>query len=239
MKLTITAVIAFIVLCLSCLAGDSVDKTVEVRLKLSPTISDKPLTGRVYVLVRLDIYSKPLEGPSLSESDPFFALDVKNWKPGEEITITNDALGYPYPINALPVRSCLVQVVLDTNTIERNFGDAPTFIPGKIFSGIETLIIQDKKKNSISIELDRKSGGIEIEETDFIKDFQVKSTLLSSFYKRPVAIKAAVILPPTYYENQNRKYGTVFVMPGFGSRYTVAFRDDFQIGRYGMNKGGL
>jgi hypothetical protein len=239
MKLLVKTALTIFVLCLFCLPQTASGKTVAVHLKLSPSVCDKPLTGRVYVLVRLDVYSHPLEEPSFSESEPVFAMDVKDWKAGEEIVMTGDALSYTFPIDSLPVGSCILQAVLDTNTIERNFVDAPDKIPGKIYSRVKTLVVMDQKKNSVDVELDKKSEEPEIEETDFIRSFQVPSRLLSSFYKRAVTIKGAVILPPSYYQTPSRKYATVFVLPGFGTRYTTVFQNDFQIGRYGMNQIGL
>ena len=122
MKIILKTISIIILLCLSSLAGET-QKTVEVHLKLSPAVSDQPLTGRVYLLVRLDIYSHPLDGPSFSEEDPFFALDVKDWQPGEEIVMTDKAPGYPYSLSNLPVATCIAQAILDTNTVERDFAD--------------------------------------------------------------------------------------------------------------------
>jgi len=221
------------------LATANADKTVEIQLSLSKSVADHALTGRVYVLFDNNVYARPLDGPDGSPNKPFFALDVKGWETFQKLVVTNEALGFPCSLDQLPNGYYSVQALLDTNTVDRDFEDSPGVIPGGIYSEIAVVSIQDGKKNTVALDLMNKTGAREFEETELIKEIKLESRLLSDFYGRPTSIKAAVILPPSYFEDTAKKYATVYIMPGFGTRYYAAASDNFQIQRYGMNRVGL
>src|SRR6478672_12246861 len=65
-------------------------------------VSDKPFTGRVYVMLNRSDRSEPRFGPSWFKPEPIFARDVKEWKPGEELVIDGTALAFPDPLAKLP-----------------------------------------------------------------------------------------------------------------------------------------
>ncbi len=237
---SLTAIILIVMgICVSGPAGSTADKTVEIHLSLAQGVSNIALSGRVYVFFDRNIYGHPLDGPDASAKKPFFAMDAENWKTGKELLMTNEALGFPCALDQLPAGSYAVQALLDTNTVERDFADAPGNISGRIFSGVVVTSIRDGKKNVIDLCLENKAGKREFEGTAYIKEIKLESRLLSAFWRRPTTIRAAVILPPSYYEDTTRKYGTVYVFPAFGRRYYSAVSDDYQIARVGMNMLGL
>jgi len=77
------------------------------------------------------------------------------------------------------------------------------------------------------------TGPPKFKETEFVKEAAVPSPLLSQFYGEPQVIQAAVILPPSYFLQPERRYPSVYVMGGWGSTH----RDGLsaaQQQRYGM-----
>lgn len=222
-----------------CLAETNADKTVEIHLSLSSGVCDHALTGRVYVLFDKNIYGHPFDGPDGSEKKPFFAQDVQGWKAGQKLVLTTDALGFPCALNQIPPGAYAVQALLDTNTVERDFEDAPGNIPGRIYSEIAVVRIHDAGTSVINLSLDQKAGGREFAETRYIREIKVPSALLTAFYGRPTMLRAAVLLPPSYYEDTTRRYATVYCFPGFGNRYSGIASGEFQLKRFGMNMIGL
>ncbi len=59
-------------------------------------------TGRVYV-VMTNASREPRRGPTWFGTQPFFALDVSGWKPGDELIFDDSALGYPGPLSSVEV----------------------------------------------------------------------------------------------------------------------------------------
>jgi S-formylglutathione hydrolase FrmB len=221
------------------LAGTSADKTIEIHLSLSSRVCDRAMTGRVYVLFDRNIYGHPLDGPDGSEKKPFFAVDVTNWTTDRKLVLKNEVLGFPCALNQIPGGMYAVQALLDTNTVERNFEEAPGTIPGRIYSEIAAVAIHDSGTSVVNLNLDQIGGGHEFGETRYIREIKVASTLLTAFGGRLTTMRAAVILPPSYFEDTTGIYATVYCFPGFGTRYYSVASGDFQLNRFGMNMVGL
>ena len=206
----------------------------EIRLKLSPTLSDTALSGRVYVMLDRNVYAQPLHSEMPDESSIWLAVDVDNWIPGTDFTMAGDISAYPCSLAELPAGDYAAQAVFDVNTTERSFSDAP----GNIFSNAVAASIRSSGNNFIDISLEHEVEVGAVHETGFIKEVRLGSRLLSDFLGRPTSVKAMVVLPPSYFHTPEQEYATVFVMPGFGSPYTEILRGDFQLHRYGMNSVG-
>ena len=68
-------------------------------------VSAAPVTGRVYVFLGSDRSSaEPRLGPDWFRPRPFFAVDVKGWKPGEPLRIDSKAAGFPDTLDGIPTR---------------------------------------------------------------------------------------------------------------------------------------
>jgi len=230
--------LAWVVILLGCctvgIAQTAVAHSTEIRLKLPAAISDTALSGRVYVMFDRNVYAHPVEAEMPGESSAWFATNVDNWKPGTDLVLAGEIDSYPYKLEDFPEGDYAVQAVFDVNTTERAFVGAT----GNIYSSPVAALIRGDGEHAVSIPLDHVYEEREVQETGFIKELVVQSRLLSDFLKRPTSIKAMVILPPSYFDSPQKEYATVFVLPGFGSAYTEALRNDFQIRRYGMNSVG-
>ena len=55
----------------------------EFHVVFDRAVSTEPFTGRVYVLLSQSEHEEPPAGPNWFNPEPFFAVDVKDWKPGE------------------------------------------------------------------------------------------------------------------------------------------------------------
>ena len=60
-------------------------RPLEFRVTFDKSVTDKPFTGRVYVMLsKTELKALP-SGPNWFAPEPFFAWDVKDWKPGETL----------------------------------------------------------------------------------------------------------------------------------------------------------
>src|SRR5262249_20569232 len=76
-------------------------KPLEFRVPFDRAVSDKPFTGRVFVMLTKSERNGPPSGLSWARPEPVFARDVKDWKPGEELVIDAAALAFPEPLAKL------------------------------------------------------------------------------------------------------------------------------------------
>jgi len=60
-------------------------KPLEFHLTFDKSVSAKPFTGRVYVMLTKGRRTDLPRGPSWMQPEPFFAIDAKDWKPGDEL----------------------------------------------------------------------------------------------------------------------------------------------------------
>src|SRR5260370_22393494 len=67
----------------------------EFQLTFEKNVSDTPFTGRVYVMLYREAVTSLRSGPNWFRPDPFFARDVKDWKPSEPLALGKNAIGYP------------------------------------------------------------------------------------------------------------------------------------------------
>lgn len=206
---------------------------VEFHIQYKPGIRSEPVSCRVYLLLDGDTKRNPLNGPALQRKQPFFALDVKNWKAGETIVLDHRAPAWPVNMNALK-GTYVIGAVMDMDTTERSF-----LAPGNGYSKKMTREINGGKDDVINITIDQKFKEPVFKETALTKEVGLKSKLLSDFYGRPIVMKAAVILPPSYLENPGRLYPAVYTAGGFGSRYYHISVGQWNQERFQMNKMGL
>jgi hypothetical protein len=177
-------------------------------------------TGRVYVLCtqgRRD----PRFGPGWFSPDPFIALDVEGWKPGEPLRITADeALAYPTPMGEIPHGEWKVQAVLRLDPDAPKLGSAP----GNAHSAVHTATFSGTEGGAVDLHVDRFGAPRALPSNDRVRVVEVRSERLSAFHGRDISMRAAVILPAGFDEDADRRYPAMYVIPGFGGDHTFAFR---------------
>jgi hypothetical protein len=207
----------------------------EFHIQYTESVTEGPVSCRVYVILDKAIHRTPRYGPSIFSPEPFYAVDVKDWKPGEIIVLDNNSLGYPVELDRIPPEMYVVQAVMDTNTTHRSFSVAP----GNGYSQKSIHEVIEGEKNIVELTIDQVVEEQKFKESEFIKYLAVPSQKLSDFYGREISIEAAVILPESYSENSSRSYPTVYVFPGWGATHLSVLRGSYQQKRYGMRGYGL
>jgi len=186
----------------------------KFEAKFNPEIRSKPFTGRVYVFFNRNSRN-PRLGPGWFNPPPFIAKDVKNLKPNQTVTFDDsdeaNILAFPEPLSKLNLNGFHAQVVMRFNPFVPTVGTGA----GNGYSNVVTL--QDGEKAVFKIGNLVKDR--EFHETKWVKLIRVKSKLLSDFFKRDVYAQGSVRLPASYYDQPNRRYPTIYRIPGFGGRH--------------------
>jgi S-formylglutathione hydrolase FrmB len=190
------------------------------HLTFDPGVSASPFTGRVYVLLsRKDVHQLP-SGPDWFHPEPFFALNVKDWRPGQVAVLDGRAVGYPHPLAKLPPGTYTAQAVMDFDRGARSFSTAE----GNGYSRPLHCDLDPATSGPVEIRLDQVWHEQPFRETPRVRLVDVPSKLLSAFYARPTHLRAGVVLPASYSASPRRRYPVVYEIPGFGGSHSMAFR---------------
>jgi len=204
-------------------------RELQLRFSFSEDISKTPVSGRIIVGFHRDL-AAPINNPDLFEQQPTFAWDVSDWQPGRPIILDGrDAVSWHGDLAELDGWYG-VQAALKTNRLARGLRAAGNAVSVKNVVYIE----KGKMCRPLDLLFHVPTGGPrEFKESEFVKEANIASPLLTRFYGEAQAIQAAVILPPSYFQEPERHYPSVYVMGGWGSSHRDALSGEPQK-RYGM-----
>jgi hypothetical protein len=206
-------------LALACLASRTgTARAVEFQVTFDRSVAETPFSGRVYVILGNSSLREPPAGPNWFKPDPFFALDVKDWKPDQVAVFPGDALGYPVPPAKLARGTYWAQAVMDFARGERSFSAAP----GNGYSESVQIEVDPMVGGVVHLRIDRRVPARRFKETDRVKLVEVESKLLSEFEGRPVRMRAGVVLPRSFAREPGQRYPVIYEIPGFGGTHTAA-----------------
>ena len=193
-------------------------KPVEFRLTFDQAALDRPFTGRVFVLLTRAEPTRLPRGLNWFNPEPAFAKDVKNWQPGEPLTVGADAIAFPTPLADLKPGKYFAQAVLDRDLGGISFAASP----GNAYSKPVPFAVGPKQPNAVLLNLDQVYREPPFQETDTIQLAEIQSKLLTAFHGKPTRLRAGVILPPSFGKLPDRKYPVVYEITGFGGDHTAA-----------------
>jgi S-formylglutathione hydrolase FrmB len=191
----------------------------EFHLTFEKNVSEKPFTGRVYVMLFKESVTSLRSGPSWFRPEPFFALDVKDWKPGEPIVLGKDALGFPTALDKLPTGTWSIHAVMDFNRGNISFCTAA----GNGYSEPLRRDLNAAESGRVKLTLNQVYKARPFVETDEVKLVEIESKLLTEFNGTATKMRAAVVLPESYASNPRKKFPVVYEIPGFGGNHFGAF----------------
>jgi hypothetical protein len=213
-KWTRAAVIALLLAVVATPGANGQQQPLEFRLNFDPAVSREPFTGRVFVLLtKKDPGATLPQSPNWFRPEPFFARDVKGWKPGEPLAVGGDAIGYPGPLAKLAPGKYYARAVMD-------FGRGISFAAaeGNGYSAV-AHDLDPAASGTVALTLDKIYHEKPFPETDRVKLVDIPSKLLSDFRGRPVRLRAGVVLPASFAAEPRRRYPAVYEIPGFGGNH--------------------
>lgn len=192
-------------------ATDSLGIEVRVEESLQP---DFPTEGRLFLFMsrtqreRL-ITSWPSPGLHV------FARNVQDWN-GREPLVLDNTMNWTqkadFSLNEIPEGTWYVQAAWDHDREGSRIGTT-----GNMYSAVSPIEVGSGQ--SIEIALGEQYGPIELVDNRFVKVVEQTSQSLSEFWDKDMKVKAAVLLPSSWYDEPDRRYPVRYNIAGYGGRY--------------------
>ncbi len=193
-------------------------ETPKVEITFSKSLSEKPFTGRVLVIATKQAIKGAPPRQSWFTPYPFFAQDVKDWRPETPLVFTPN-VAFPQAWGTLPSEKVHLQAVLD-----RDLGGRDSLTsPGNGYSKSVLLDPAMPPTEPIRFVIDTATTERKFEEKERVKLLEIDSKLLSDFHGRPMRMRAGVVLPKSFANEPERKYPVVYEITGFGGDHFAAF----------------
>lgn len=190
-----------------------------------------PQNGRLFVMLNPRSQPEPrlTVGNTGMNAAPVLARDITGFAPGRVGVIDNQAAIFPIEnLSRLPAGDYFMQAVFDTNIDLKSVN-----APGNLYSRARRVRLDPAVGGVVKIELTEQIAAEELpEETEFIKYVKIQSDLLTKFHRRPIYLRAGIILPRSYASDLSRRYPLRVSIGGYGERFTAVRRmmsggDDF------------
>ncbi|HUK86394.1 MAG TPA: alpha/beta hydrolase-fold protein [Terriglobales bacterium] len=183
------------------------------RVTLAPELGTGTVSGRLLVFLQAGTAAKRPLAPDFLEPQKVWmeAIEVHDLVPGRPLEVA-PTLAFPKPFAEAAPGDYQLMAVLDTRH---------TFAySGLGEGGLRSEVITMKSFNPaaaapVEFSLSVRVPGETVGESETLKLVEMESPRLSRFWGRPVTMKAAVLLPPSYAASPGRKYPTVYVVHGF------------------------
>lgn len=197
------------------------------EITLSPKVATEPLNGRLFVFLQpIDgrphggHESEPRFGPNWYDAEPFFGQDVLNFAPGQSHRIDDTADSFPDQLSHLAAGRYRAQAVLDINPDAQDPGRGA----GNLYSAVVEIQFDPAAPSTVPLVLDRVVAPETWPESRWVEEVSLRSEWLSKFHHRDVFQQCGVVLPASYYDQPQRHYPVVYMIPGFGSSHRDALQ---------------
>ena len=150
-----------------------------------------------------------------------FGIDVEGLKPGDEVVIDEEAMGFPKrSVKDIPAGDYFVQALLNRYETfhlktgqqvklppDQGEGQRLDSKPGNFYSKPVKVRIDPTKGSAIHISMDAKiPPAEEVRDTRYIKHIRVQSKLLTEFWGRPMYLGAHVLIPEGFEQHPEARY---------------------------------
>lgn len=154
--------------------------------------------------------------PLSKKRNHIFAKNINSWIASE--TRTFDAQSKfittaKFTLDKVPEGNYHIQALWDQDTAESGIN-----APGNLYSEVNTVEISQSL--AIDLEINQKIPARELVQNEFLRFTEIQSDTLSAWWYRTIKVKAAVLLPGSYFENDEVKYPIRYNVAGYGGRYT-------------------
>lgn len=180
-----------------------------------------PRAGRMLLLMRAvdsDARGTPLDAPFFQDPQPLGSFAVAELVPGTELAFDGQAIWWPGPPEWLN-GAYEVQAVFDRSETERGHA-----APDNLISAPVRVEFDQGRADAVTLSLDRRIEAQQLPELPNVTWYEMRSPMLSKAMGHDVAHRAAVVVPREYgnVRAPRRFWPTVYVIPGFGGRWTDA-----------------
>lgn len=206
-----------LILFFALLSTFTVYSQITFQVTISPSIQKNVKSnGRIFICLNKNERAEPKDGfwPRPESKSIIFEKAISNWTPSQVLSLSsNDEWNSTIvkKMEELPKEKFRIQLIYAQSDESR------IVVPGDLFS--EALVFDLIKTNKINIVLDQVVPNRKITENKLVKEITQESQLLTNWWKRPVDVKASVLLPSTYFENTDQSFPVRYNIAGYGGRY--------------------
>ncbi len=195
--------------------------SLTVKTRIAEEIqNDFKSSGRIFLFVSSSMMSEPRRNTWPNKSNKIFATNIENWNPKSVFTFdaaTELTKSVEISLGELPHGSYTVQVLWDQDREESQINAS-----GNLYS--ESVRIEFHGDESLELPLKFKIEPQQLAEHPLLKEVEYRSPVLSEWWNKEMRIKAAVLLPSSFYNEPNRRYPVRYNIAGYGGRFTRANR---------------
>ena len=195
--------------------------SLSVKTFVSEEIQDEfQSSGRIFLFVSESRMNQPRQNTWPNQGNKIFATNLQNRNPGNVFTFdakTELTKSVDVSLGELPFGQYTVQVLWDQ---DRESSDINA--PGNLYS--ESVQIDFQGSETLELPLKFKIEPRQLAEHPLLKEVNYKSPVLSEFRNKKIHIKAAVLLPSSFYSEPEKKYPVRYNIAGYGGRFTRASR---------------
>ena len=194
------------------------------RVTLAPGAASAPVSGRL--LVFMTDQAAPRERLSIGFVPGkvwVAAREIESIAPGQTLEFDPDVSAYPRPFSEARPANYQFMALLDRNHDYVLRGQRGGDLYGPV---VRRLSFDPRRAAPVALALTKVDDEREPGSRD--RDIRVvdyESALLTQFWGRPIRMRAAVVLPPSYEKEPQRRYPTVYIHHGFGGDYSQAYGD--------------
>lgn len=210
----------FICVLSACALGSLTTAQAGLRFQvgLKSLLTTNALDGRLLVILsstnrpepRLQIDDADGNGPLV------FGRDVTGFTAAQSVTLDEEATpSLNASLARVPAGRYSVQAVLDVSMDERALNAG-----GNLVSEVFELEHNSRTQSPLRLDLTRRIFDERAVETEQVKFVKIQSRLLSEFHRRPIFLRAGVILPRTFAGEPERRYPLWIHIGGYGTRHT-------------------
>jgi len=209
---------------------------VRFTFSFAETVSENPITGRIFLAFSPDGDQEPRIASYNSSRRrdgrvPFFAMDIDQLNPGGTAVLdASTAVGYPLEsLCDLSEGDYFIQAVFNVYTefhrsdghviwahMDQWEGQRWAFSPGNLISEPMKVHIDPMRNQTVHLEFTEVIPPVEVpEDTKWVKRIKIQSKMLSEFWGHPIYFGATVLLPRGYDENPDMLYPVIYIQNHF------------------------
>jgi S-formylglutathione hydrolase FrmB len=174
--------------------------------------------GRIFLFVSKSRRYEPRLSTWPGNSNKIYATNTGVLQEGRKFTFCAAARltsSTEIPLDKIPEGKYSIQVLWDQNQKESGINAA-----GNFYS--EPILVEISGDVLVELPLEKKTKPVMLANHELLREFNIRSEVLSSWWGKEMRLKAAVLLPPDYYSNPDHKYPIRYNIAGYGGRYTRA-----------------
>ena len=191
----------------------------DLRFEVRVTAKVSARDGRLFVILGRQDHPEPrfAIGEAGKDALPTLAKDVNSLGAGTVAVLDASSALFPLAsLEGLPPGDYVAQAAFHANP-DINRPNAP----GDLFGKLVPVSLDPSRGGTVALELSEaipeESAPVE---TDLVKFVKIESSRLSAFHKRPIFLRAGVILPRDFGREPDRRYPLRVHIGGYGSRFT-------------------